>query len=252
MAITFDVEEITGKLDAIRLTQLPFAASRAANQLGWELKNSAWPAFARKTFNLREGSPVPFTTGGGGVVGGLLYDHNTGEAKVQIGLDRTAPKGQDPARYLSPGETGGQIYKTRFSRALSLKGIMPSQFQYAAPLILSSGFAGQVNNKRINAGYYKTVLTRLEGDSAKGSKGSKFAGYRFFSVPDARKPGRAGGNLKPGIYRAQGRGELQQLFSYLDSVPTVPSIWNFEEFAERESLPILERILPQFIEEALK
>jgi len=68
----------------------------------------------------------------------------------------------------------------------------------------------------------------------------------FSPSPEAR------GSLKPGIYRAKGRGELQQLFSYLDSVPTVPSIWNFEEFAERESLPILERILPQFIEEALK
>jgi hypothetical protein len=95
-------------------------------------------------------------------------------------------------------------------------------------------------------------LTRLERDSARGSRGSKFAGYRFFSVPDARKPGRAGGNLNPGIYRAQGRGELQQLFSYLDKMPSVSSRWSFEEFAERESLPILERILPQFIEEALK
>lgn len=48
MAINFDVEEITGELDAIRLTQLPFAASKAANQLGWELKNIAFPIFARK------------------------------------------------------------------------------------------------------------------------------------------------------------------------------------------------------------
>jgi hypothetical protein len=101
MAITFDVEEITGKLDAIRLTQLPFAASRAANQLGWELKNSAWPAFARRAFT-SSGPPVPFTTGGGGVVGGLLYEHNRGEPKLEISLDRPAPKGQDPARYLAP------------------------------------------------------------------------------------------------------------------------------------------------------
>jgi hypothetical protein len=169
MPITFDAEEITGKLDAIRLTQLPFAASRAANQLGWELKNSSWPAFARRTFTA-SGPPVPFTTGGGGVTGGLLYKHNRGE-----------PRGSTPTK-------------------------------------TPSG-----NRSR-----------------------SKFTGYRFFSVPEAR------GSLKPGIYRAKGRGELQQLFSYLDSVPTVPSIWSFEEFAERESLPILERILPQFIEEALK
>jgi hypothetical protein len=207
MAITFDVEEITGKLDAIRLTQLPFAASRAANQLGWELKNSAWPAFARRAFT-SSGPPVPFTTGGGGVVGGLLYKHNRGEPKLEISLDRPAPKGQDPARYLAPTESGGSIYITRFSRAVKSRGYMPSNYQYAAPLKGSNGFAGQMNGKVIKPGYYQSILAGL----ARGSTPTK--------TPSGNR--------------------------------SVPSIWNFEEFAERESLPILERILPQFIEEALK
>lgn len=239
MTITFDAEEITGKLDAIRLTQLPFAASRAANQLGWELKNSAWPAFARKAFK-SSGPPVPFTTGGGGVTGGLLYDHNRGETQVKISLERSADKGQDPSRYLAPTQTGGQIYLTRFTRRLKRSPeIMPSSFGYAAPLRGSPGFAGQRGTKGIKSSFYRTVAEALESGSTRG-------GYRYFSVTKAT------GRLKPGVYRAQGRSELYLLFSYLDSVPTVPSIWNFEEFAERESLPILERILPQFIEEALK
>jgi hypothetical protein len=251
MAITFDAEEITGKLDAIRLTQLPFAASRAANQLGWELKNNAWPAFARRAFTA-SGPPVPFTTGGGGVAGGLLYKHNRGDARVEISLDRPAPKGQDPARYLAPTESGGSIYITRFSRALGNQGYMPSNFKYAAPLKGSNGFAGQMNGKVIKPGYYQSILAGLARGSTptktpSGNRSrAKFTGYRFFSLPQAR------GSLKPGIYRAKGRGELQQLFSYLDQTPSVPSLWSFEEFAERESLPILERILPQFIEEALK
>lgn len=251
MPIIFDAEEITGKLDAIRLTQLPFAASRAANQLGWELKNSAWPAFAKRTFTA-SGPPVPFTTGGSGVTGGLLYKHNRGDARVEISFDRPAPKGQDPARYLAPSESGGSIYITRFSRALGRQGYMPSNFKYAAPLKSSNGFAGQMNGKVIKPGYYQAILAGLArgltpAQTPSGNRSrSKFTGYRFFSAPEAR------GKLKPGIYRAKGRGELQQLFSFLDSVPTVPPIWNFEEFAERESLPILERILPQFIEEALK
>jgi hypothetical protein len=251
MPITFDAEEITGKLDAIRLTQLPFAASRAANQLGWELKNSAWPAFARRAFTA-SGPPVPFTTGGSGVTGGLLYKHNRGDARIEISLDRPAPKGQDPARYLAPTESGGSIYITRFSRALGNQGYMPSNFKYAAPLKGSNGFAGQINGKVIKPGYYQSILAGLARGStptktASGNRSrAKFTGYRFFSVPEAR------GSLKPGIYRAQGRGELQQLFSYLDKMPSVSSRWSFEEFAERESLPILERILPQFIEEALK
>jgi len=251
MAITFDVQEITGELDAIRLTQLPFAASRAANQLGWELKNTAWPAFARRAFTA-SGPPVPFTTGGGGVAGGLLYKHSRGEARVEISLDRPAPKGQDPARYLAPSESGGSIYITRFSRALGNQGYMPSNFKYAAPLKGSNGFAGQMNGKVIKPGYYKSILAGLARGStptktASGNRSrAKFTGYRFFSVPEAR------GSLKPGIYRAKGRGELQQLFTFLDSAPTVPSIWSFEEFAAKESAPILDRILPQFIEEALK
>lgn len=251
MAITFDVQEITGELDAIRLTQLPFAASRAANQLGWELKNSAWPAFARRAFTA-SGSPVPFTTGGGGVTGGLLYKHNRGEARVEIRLDRPAPKGQDPARYLAPSQSGGSIYITRFSRALGYQGQMPSNFKYAAPLKLSGAFSGQMNGKTINPGYYKAILAGLARGSTpeltpSGNRSrSKSAGYRFFSVPQKR------GKLNPGIYRAQGRGQLQQLFTFLDSAPTVPSIWSFEEFAAQESAPILERILPQFIEEALQ
>jgi hypothetical protein len=251
MGITFDAEEITGKLDAIRLTQLPFAASRAANQLGWELKNNAWPAFARRAFTA-SGPPVPFTTGGSGVTGGLLYKHNRGEVRVEISLDRPAPKGQDPARYLAPTESGGLIYTTRFSRALGNQGFMPSNFKYAAPLKGSNGFAGQMNGKVIKPGYYQSILAGLARGSTptktpSGNRSrAKFTGYRFFPLPQAR------GRLKPGIYRAQGRGELQQLFSYLDQTPSVPSLWNFEEFAERESLPILERILPQFIEEALK
>lgn len=239
MAITFDAEEITGKLDAIRLTQLPFAASRAANQLGWELKNSAWPAFARRAFT-SSGPPVPFTTGGGGVTGGLLYNHNRGEPKLEISLERPAPKGQDPSRYLAPTQTGGQIYLTRFTRRLKRSPeIMPSNFGYAAPLLGSPGFAGQRGTKGIKSSFYRTVAEALESGKTSG-------GYRYFSVT------KRSGRLKPGVYRAQGRSELYMLFAFLDSVPTVPSIWNFEEFAERESLPILERILPQFIEEALK
>lgn len=246
MAITFDAEEITGKLDAIRLTQLPFAASRAANQLGWELKNAAWPAFARRTFKA-SGPPVPFTTGGGGVIGGLLYRHNRGETQIEIRLERPAPKGQDPSRYLAPTQTGGSIYVTRFTRRLKrspdrLKRspeIMPSSFGYAAPLLGSPGFAGQRGEKGIKSSFYKTVAGALESGETSG-------GYRYFSVT------KRSGRLKPGVYRAQGRSELYMLFAFLDSVPTVPSIWNFEEFAERESLPILDRILPQFIEEALK
>jgi len=256
MAIKFDAEELIGKLDAVRATQLPYAASRAMDQLGWELKSKAWPAFSLRTFNTV--NPVPFTTGNGGV-GGLLYKHERGSSTLTISLDRPAPKGQDPARYLAPSESGGPIYITRFTRALGYRGIKPSNYTYAAPVIDSGGFAGEINEYgRVRNSYYKSILAGLDrgmspAETKSGNRSrSKYTGYRFFSVPDASRPRSGSQHLAPGIYRAKGRSELQLLFLYLNKVPTVASKWSFEEFAEQETQRLLPGILSKALEEALR
>jgi len=254
MAIKFDAEELIGKLDAVRATQLPYAASRALGQLGWELKSKAWPAYSTRVFD----NPVPFTTGAG-ATGGLLYKHERGTSTLTISLDRPAPKGQDPARYLAPTETGGSIYITRFSRAVKARGFMPSNFSYAAPWIGGGGFAGEVNQYgNVKASYYQSVLAGLERGSTpqltKSGRRSRarYASYRFLSAPNARTGNRKTQHLPPGIYRAKGKQELNLLFRYLQEPPIVPQVWSFEQFAEEETQRLLPGILSKALEEALR
>jgi hypothetical protein len=247
--ITFDAEELIGKLDAIRSSQLPYAASRAMNQLGWQLKSNAWPAYSRRVFR----DPVPFTESA------LGYQIERGSTTLTISMNPDAPKGQDPARYLSPVETGGSIYVTRFSRALKARNMMPGEFSYASPWIGGGGFSGEVTSQgNVRPSYYQSILAGLERGNTpqltKSGRRSKagYASYRFFSVPDGRRPSRGGQHLPPGIYRAKGRSELKLLFRYLQKPPTVPAVWDFEQFALEESRKILPGLLNRMIEEALR
>jgi hypothetical protein len=134
MAIEFDVENLIGKVDAITATQLPYAGSRAMNQLGWQLKSEAWPVFAKQRFD----RPVPFTESA------LRYKHEKGSLSLLVEFNTEAPKGQDPARYLFPTSTGSSIYITRFTKALRQKGIIPSSY-VAIPNTRGRALAGEIN-----------------------------------------------------------------------------------------------------------
>ena len=254
--IEFDAEALIGKLDAIRSSQLPYAGRRAMFQLATKLRKEAWPAYARRNF--KSGIPVPFTTGGPGIRNGGLNAIADG-LTVNINLNRDAPGGQDPARYLSPVETGGSVYVTRFSRALKARNMMPAEFSYAAPWIGGGGFSGEITSQgNVRPSYYQSILAGLERGNTpqltKSGRRSKagYASYRFFSVPDGRRPSRGGQHLPPGIYRAKGRSELKLLFRYLQNPPTVPAVWSFEQFALQESQKILPGLLSRMIEEALR
>jgi hypothetical protein len=241
MAIEFDVENLIGKVDAITATQLPYAGSRAMNQLGWQLKSEAWPVFAKQRFD----RPVPFTESA------LRYKHEKGSLSLLVEFNTEAPKGQDPARYLFPTSTGSSIYITRFTKALRQKGIIPSSY-VAIPNTRGRALAGEINQYgNVKPGFYQAVLKALDRNAGDRTR-SKYRDYRFFSVPDNRKPQRSGQHLKPGIYRAKGTSLDGLLFSYTQDTPSVPRIWDFEEFATaatNERLPVL---LNKYIAEALR
>lgn len=240
MAIEFDVEDLIGKVDAISATQLPFAARRAMFKYANIARTESWPAYTAVNFR----KPVPFTTSG-------LFAKADG-LTVTLSLDRDAPKGQDPARYLAPTETGGEIYITRFSKALRRKGIMPSAYKYASPNAASSGFAGEINNYgNIKPGFYQAVLAALERKPGAKTR-SKYREFRFFSVPDGRRASRSNQRLKPGIYRVKSGGSLQKLFSYLENTPTISKRWDFEEFADISARQLLPGLLDKYIAEAFR
>lgn len=249
--ITFDVEELIGKLDAIRSTQLPYAGRRAMFQLATRLRKEAWPAYARQTFT--SGNPVPFTTGGPGIRNGGINAIADG-LTVRLDLNRDAPGGQDPARYLAPKQAGGEIYPTRFSRALKSRGIMTGAYAYVWPATKNEkAFAGEINRYgNVKPSLYSAVLERLSGKTSEGGKGTKYRGYRFFSVPDGRSGREAPKHLKPGIYRVKAGQSPTKLFSYLSTMPTISGRWSFEDFARQESGPLLREILPRTLAEALR
>ena len=239
MAIHFDVEDLIGKVDAITATQLPYAGSRAMFQLANILRTEAWPAYAQVNFE----KPVPLTTSG-------LIAKADG-LRVELSFDRPAKGGQDPARYLSPVQDGGEIYVTRFTRALTRKGIKPATYKYAKPNTGSLGMAGEINEYgNVRNSFYTAVLKAL--DRKPGAKTrSKYGDSRFFSVPDGRRPSRQNQRLKPGIYRAKGP-VLSQIFSYEENLPTVSKRWDFEEFADISTKELLPNILRKTLDEAMR
>ena len=239
MAIEFDVEELIGKVDAITATQLPYAGRRAMFQLANILRTEAWPAYAQVNFE----KPVPLTTSG------LLAKADG--LRVELSFDRPAKGGQDPARYLSPVQEGGAIYVTRFTRALTRRGIKPATYKYAKPNIGSLGMAGEINEYgNVRNSFYSSVLKALDRKPGSSTR-SKYGDSGFFSVPDSRRPGRSSQHLKPGIYRLKNK-LLSQIFSYQEDLPTVGKRWDFEEFADISTKELLPSLLSKAIDEALR
>lgn len=238
MAIEFDVEELIGKVDAITATQIPYAGRRAMFQLANTLRTEAWPAYAKARFE----KPVPFTTD-------YLIARADG-LEVQLSLDRPAKGGQDPARYLAPVLDGGEIYVTRFSRALTAKNIKPASYRYAKPNIGSLGMAGEINQYgNVRNSFYTAVLKALEREPGSRTR-SKYGDSLFFSVPDGRRPAKNVQSLTPGIYRRKG-SLLSKIFSYQNDLPSVTKRWDFEEFADVSTRELLPGLLSKALDEAL-
>jgi hypothetical protein len=236
--IEFDAQALIGKIDALRGAQLPFAGNRALRQLGFQLRGELQKEMRDKFEN-----PVPFT------INSPRYRVDGLELTVSISKD--GAKGQDPARYLYPvtaeGGVGGSkpAYITRFTRAVRALGIVDASY-YAIPFLQGRGV-------RVNAygnmtpGQYQQTLQGLKTGAGAGRQGSQ---WRYFSVPDGRKPGKRG-NLKPGIYRAK-TGDVQLLFTYARRQPTVPVIFDFEGVVRERSQTLLPSLLSKALDDALK
>jgi len=235
--IEFDAEALIGKLNVLEKVQLPYAGNQALKQLGYRMRGE----LAKYMSDVFE-NPVPFT------LRSPRYAVDGLELTVSISKD--GDKGQDPARYLYPVSTddgGGAkpAYITRFTRAVRSMGAVDSSY-YAIPYLQGRGVRVNAYGN-MTAGQYTQVLAGLRADSGR-TGGRRGASWRYFSVPDARKPvRRGGGNLKPGIYRAKSN-ELQMLFGYARKHPTVPAVFDFAGTVERRA----EKLLPSLLSKALQ
>ena len=238
--IEFDVEALIGKLDVLQKVQLPYAGNQALKELGFKMRGELAQYMADVFEN-----PVPFTLRSPRyAVDGLT---------LTVSISKDGAKGQDPARYLYPVSTddgggGKPAYITRFTKAVRGMGVVDSSY-YAIPYLQGRGVRKNAYGN-MTPGQYQQVLAGLKAENGR-TGGKRGSSWRYFSVPDQRKPvRRGGGNLKPGIYRAKS-SDLQMLFGYARKHPTVPGIFDFAGTVERKSQELLPSLLTKALARAL-
>jgi hypothetical protein len=233
--ITFDVSELIGKVDALKAVQLPYAGRRALADFGRYIKE----------FHAREMAgtfdrPVPLTTRS------VYWRQNGLELSVRV--NDTATKGTPPSAYLQPqviepGAGRKPVKVTRFSGALRRKGLT---YGIAVPNLESAAASGQLTayGNLKPAAYVKALggLGALEmAGKSRGRNG------RYFVIG----PERQRSHLPPGIYRAEGRSSLSQLFHLMEQPPTVTPRWDFRGLTIAEAEDQLPVRLAGWLERAL-
>ena len=267
-SITFNPEELIGKINELEKVLLPKAATNALHKAVFETtKELSSEASARFT------NPVPFT------LKSFLYKkpvpvgNNSIEASVFIRDD--AAKGNPPAKYLQ-GVMGGQpnIYPTRFQRmlrrlpdrssnpnrdALGNQGHILGAGEYMVPSISGKVRRNQYGNMTV--GQYTQILTDLAGGASsadyltfrsekqrmkrkaqnerragKGRKPAKRDSGYFYMNPNS--PQIAGGKTGPGTINKKGgvffrtaAGKLHRIMSQ-SSGGNVPYKFDFLAIAE--------------------
>ena len=236
--ITHNIDQIVNRLTAFQRTDLPRAARRTVNRLGYVLARKDLPAYMQGVFD----NPVPFTQ--------RSVKYNVvSNYEVQLTFKQNVGKGNDPARYLYPvAKTGGAgkkpVYQTKFTRYLHAAGIAPRNF-HPVPFKanLSKNSYGNVSQ-----GEYSKVWSGLQTTKGAGKTGR---GFRYFSKPDNRNRSlirtRQGSlfDLPDGIYRVKGRGAsgVQLLFTYARKQPRVPQIFDYVGFSRKHVAAFVPREL---------
>jgi hypothetical protein len=236
--LTHNIDQIVNRLTAFQRTDLPRAARRTVNRLGFALARKDLPAYMQGVFE----NPNRFTLRS--VTYKVVSDY-----EVHIIHKQNVGKGNDPARYLEPvAKTGGSgkkpAYATKFTRFIHKAGIAPRNL-YPVPFKanLSKNSYGKVSQ-----GEYSKVWSGLQSTKGAGKTGR---GFRYFSKPDnrgrSRITTRQGSffDLPDGIYRVKGRGAggVQLLFTYARKQPTVPQIYDYVGFAQKHVAAFVPREL---------
>lgn len=224
--ITHNIDQVVNRLTLLKRVEIPRAARRTVNQLGFDLARRDVPQYMKAVFE----NPNQFT------LRSLTYKV-VSNYEVQLAFKQNVPKGNDPARYLYPvakGLPGNQAYQTKFTRFIHKAGIAPRNL-YPIPFKdnLSKNSYGKVSQ-----GEYSKVWSGLQTTKGADKTGRDF---RYFSVPDNRNRSRVSSrqgslfDLPNGIYRVKGRGKtgIQLLFTYARKQPTVPKIFDYYGFVEK-------------------
>ena len=246
------LQQALDDLSVFQRAQIPFAASWGLNQLGYHLRENERQVM-RDTFR----RTAAFTLNAP-----LYTKSDKSNLKITFFLRDNAPRGNSPDRYLSPQVTGGEVYVTRFSRALrrlpGSGGLQGNEYVMhwantaypSAPGRLTSilaalrGYTGPLRSgaavKRAASAQGKYFLLGMDVLRLGGGRQSEQGLVR-------RRP-RRDGFRGPGIYTRKGKGQLELVYRILDEPFRVERKYDWSEdrigaFAQ-EKLPslILEKL----------
>ncbi len=246
------LQQALDDLSVFQRAQIPFAASWGLNQLGYHLRENERQVM-RDTFR----RTAAFTLNAP-----LYTKSDKSNLKITFFLRDNAPRGNSPDRYLSPQVTGGEVYVTRFSRALrrlpSSGGLQGSEYvmHWANPAYPST--PGRVTSilaaLRGSAEPARTKAQLKRNTSAQGKyfllgmDTLRLGGGRQSEQGLVRRRPRRDGFRGPGIYTRKGKGQLELVYRILDEPFRVERKYDWSEdrigaFAqEKLPSPILEKL----------
>jgi len=236
MEVSFDVNPMIKRLDALKGVQVPFATSVAIN-------NVAKRARADLKFEMRKvfDRPVPYTQNSI-----YIKSSTKDDLYAEVGLKEFAGKGNAAADYLLPQIQGGPAYAHRFQKALRQKGILAPN-EYARPT--QSDFLRFNQYGNVTPGQYSQILYGLsafrDSSSFTYRKNAKRKRAPKITAVSKSMPGKhAQRYLAPGIYlqteKAIENGEsalfwigktpnLRAIFKYQDvGAKSIRANWNQE------------------------
>ena len=197
-SVTFDVDPMIKRLDALKAVQVPFAASLALNRVAKNARDELRSQM-KTTFD----NPVPFTLNSV-----FIKSSTKSDLRAKVGLKEFAAKGNPASKYLLPQIAGGPAYATRFQKSLRFKGILQKD-EYAIPT--QSDYLRRNKYGNVTPGQYTQILYGLQAfrDSSafaykKHSKNKKQVTYEHITTKQyidnrGSKLGDKRG-LYPGIY----------------------------------------------------
>lgn len=141
----------------------------------------------------------------------------------EVKLKDKVGKGQSPAEYLSPHETGAQRFLKKFERALVASGAMPSGYFVVPGKGAVLDFYGNVSRAQIvqviaqlgaeySPGYQRVISKNTQKRLARAAR----LGRAYVAVqpgPDARRQ-----RVSPGIYERMANGDRKAIFLFKRSV----------------------------------
>lgn len=209
--IGVDPDSVFGRqLTDLEKSQLPFAASQAANKVAYEIRER-WKRQAPKVFD----RPTPLT------INAAMYRKATKDKPYsEIYIRDEAFKGTPPAKYLLTEVEGGQRRRKGFERLLQGKGLLsPSQFAVmgrgARPNQYGNVPAGQVTKILSQLGAQRDKHQNQTETSAKRRRTRAPTGGEYFVITKRR------GRLRPGVYERISTGwgsAVRSIFIFTNNV----------------------------------